>query len=129
MQDMPWHMERYKKEKGSLQKRTQTSFLQHPTSFPVDRSKSNPPELLAKRNVMRTPLSYLQIKEIWAKKKDISSEGHLVEYGDDLPLVYLKYAIKPCSVSITKSDSQMIKCTFSQNFTPKIDNFIRQYLK
>ena len=39
------------------------------------------------------------------KKKDISSEGHLVEYADDLPLVYLKYAIKPCSVSITKSDS------------------------
>ena len=28
-----------------------------------------------------------------------------MEYGDDLPLVYLKYAIKPCSVSITKSDS------------------------
>ena len=38
-------------------------------------------------------------------KKDISSRGHLVENADDLPLVYLKYAIKPCSVSITKSDS------------------------
>ena len=39
------------------------------------------------------------------KKKDISSGGHLVESADDLPLVYLKYAIKPCSVSIMKSDS------------------------
>ena len=28
-----------------------------------------------------------------------------MEYGDDLPLVYLKYAIKPCSISIMKSDS------------------------
>ena len=39
------------------------------------------------------------------KKKDISSGGHLVENTDDLPLVYLKYAIKPCSVSNMKSDS------------------------
>ena len=39
------------------------------------------------------------------KKKDISSGVHAVENADDLPLVYLKYAIKPCSVSIMKSDS------------------------
>ena len=54
--DMPWNMERYKKEKGNLQKMTRTSFLQYLSSFPVYQSKRNPPELLAKRNVMKTLL-------------------------------------------------------------------------
>ena len=44
------------KRKGSLQKMTRTSFLQYLSSFPVYQSKRNPPELLAKRNVMRTLL-------------------------------------------------------------------------